>query len=617
MQMYRTASLRAFFLMLLCAFFGAAHAQVFDRLYEDSPTITLAQPLQWVAVPKDSIESPDALTAGDPATGPWTFQPYTDDSILPTSNTQDVWATFSLPATEALQTWYIRMPGQAIFKASLFSRNPQGGWLVQSAGEAIAPAAWALRTRVPSFELQTRGDGMQTYYLRFEHRRAITARPMLLSPIEYIDGASRVGVVIGLMWGMFSLLAFLCLAAFVMAHNKVFLWFGAVVVTLMFTQLVLIGYGGWRIWPHSAHLNQVMGWVLASVSMAAGAWFCTQASYAKSGYPRIHRLLLVVAAGSLFMACLMAASQNLVPRDLRNLWLAFSTLAIMGSLLWMSLRGQTWNLLILLGAAPIGLAALARLSYNAGWVWNVEAAQAAGVLSAMIGLLWVFLVLAWRSRAALFANHRSAALATYDPASGLMLPRIIDDRLPPMLLRARRQKSAFGVLMLRWLDQSPSHDAASDQKRGAALSRIGEILRGAARDVDTVVRHGENDFMMLIEGPVNRTTLSEVSTKILADCIRASEKLGEANAFNLHVALWHDTPTAQTTAQEVVERLKSRLHQMSSGTKRYVQFVDSPSDTVSAAGEDMSRREDLLAKINEIEISHPALASEQTSAPGR
>jgi hypothetical protein len=167
-------------------------------------------------------------------------------------------------------------------------------------------------------------------------------------------------VVIGLMWGMFSLLALLCLAAFFMAHNKVFLWFGAVVVTLMFTQLVLIGYGVWRIWPHSAHLNQVMGWVLASVSMATGAWFCTQASYAKSGYPRIHRLLLAVAAGSLFMACLMAASQSLVPRDLRNLWLAFSTLAIMGSLLWMSLRGQTWNLLILLGAAPIGLAALAR-----------------------------------------------------------------------------------------------------------------------------------------------------------------------------------------------------------------------------------------------------------------
>jgi hypothetical protein len=127
----------------------------------------------------------------------------------------------------------------------------------------------------------------QSYYLRFENRRPITERPMLLTPIEYIDGASRVGVVIGLMWGIFALLTVLCLAAFAMARNKVFLWFGAVVVTLMFTQLVLIGYGGWRIWPHSVHLNQVMGWVSSTVSMAAAAWFCAQASL-RAGRPPAH-----------------------------------------------------------------------------------------------------------------------------------------------------------------------------------------------------------------------------------------------------------------------------------------------------------------------------------------
>ncbi|WP_411881945.1 7TM diverse intracellular signaling domain-containing protein [Polaromonas sp. YR568] len=604
------ASLHGLFFMLLCAFFGASHAQVFDRLYEYSPSVTLAQPLQWIAVPKDSVSSPDAFSTAEFAAAKRSFQPYTDDTILPTSDKQEVWASFALPATENLQTWYIRLPGQAFFKVGLYARDAQGNWQAQFAGEAIAPAYWALRTRVPSFELQSHADQPQTYYLRFEHRRPITERPMLLTPIEYIDGASRVGVVIGLMWGMFSVLAMLCLAAFGMARNKVFLWFGAVVVTLMFTQLVLIGYGGWRIWPYSVHLNQVMGWVSSTVSMAAGAWFCAQAAYARDGHPRIYRLLAAVTAGSLLMACVMMVQLDFVPRDLRNLWLAFSTLAIMGSLLWMSLRGQTWNLLLLLGAAPIGLAALARLSYNAGWVLNVESAQAAGVLSAMVGLLWVFGVLAWRSRAALFSNHRGAALATYDAASGLMLPRIIEARLPQTLLRGRRQRSACGVLMLHWLHQGPSHDEPGDQKRGAALSRIGEILRGAARDVDTVARCDENHFMMLVEGPVSRAALSEVATKILADCIRASEKLGDASAFSLNIAIWHDTPREQTAA-DVVDALKIRLHHMASGTKRPVQFVDSPLEPGSGVAEGGSRREDLLAKINAIESSHPPLASER------
>jgi hypothetical protein len=106
--------------------------------------------------------------------------------------------------TDKLQTWYIRLPGQVLYKVSLYARDAQGNWQVQSAGEAIAPANWNLRTRVPSFELQSHSESPQSYYLRFENRRPITERPMLLTPIEYIDGASRVGVVIGLMWGIFA-----------------------------------------------------------------------------------------------------------------------------------------------------------------------------------------------------------------------------------------------------------------------------------------------------------------------------------------------------------------------------------------------------------------------------
>jgi GGDEF domain-containing protein len=607
MRMSLKASLRGFFLMLLYALCGASHAQAFDRLYESSAQLTLAQPLQWVAVPRGSIASPEAFATGDfAAAEKQAFQPYTDGTILPTSDTQEVWASFALPRTESPQTWYIRLPGHAIYTVSLYSRDAQGRWQVQAAGEAIAPAYWTLRTRVPSFELQSHTDQPQAYYLRFEHRRPITERPMLLTPIEYIDGASRVGVVIGLMWGMFSVLAMLCLAAFNMSRNKVFLWFGAVVVTLMFTQLVLIGYGGWRIWPHSAYLNQVMAWVSASVSMAAGAWFCSQASYARGGHPRIHRLLLTVTVGSLLMAGLTAAGQDFVPRDIRNLWLAFSTLAIMASLLWMSLRGQTWNLLILLGAAPIGVAALARLSYNVGWAMNIEATQAAGVLSAMLGLLWIFCVLAWRSRAALFSSHRGAALATYDPASGLMLPRVLESRLAQMLVRTRHRRTECGLVMLRWLDQTPSPDELSDHKRSTALSRIGEILRRAARDMDTVGRYEENLFLILVEGPVNREAVSEISTKIQAACIRLADKLGEPDAFNLHIAIWHGTP-GDESGQKIINSLQTRLRRMSSGPKRYVQFIDVAGEPSSLPAEDNMSREGLLAKINAIEVSHPAL----------
>ena len=602
MPMSQTTRLRSFFFMLLCAFLGVVHAQAFDHLNQDSATIVLAQPLEWVAVPKGSVNSPDAFAAA----GPWRFQPYTNSTILPTSDSQEVWVRFALPVTATLQTWFIRLPGQPLFKLSLYSHSSQTGWRVQSAGRALAPADWALRTRVPSFELQSHTDLAQTYYLRFDNPRPITERPMLLTPIEYIDGASRVGVVIGLMWGTFSLLAILCLAAFCVARNRLFLWFGALVVTLMFTQLMLIGYGGWRLWPQSSYLNQVMGWVSSTLTLAAAAWFCTYASYARGSHPRIHQLLVAITTSNLIMTGLMAMEVDFLSTGLRNLWLAFATLTIIASLVWMSLRGQTWNLLLLAGVAPIGLAALARLAYSAGWVLNIESAQAWGVLSAMVGLVWIFLVLAWRSRAALFSNHRSAALATYDPASGLMLPRVIEVRLPQMLLRARRQKLECGILMLHWIHQTTSHGKLSAEKHGAALSRIGEILRRAARDVDTVARHDESHFMLLVPGPVSRNALSDAATKILADCIRAGEELDDPAAFSLHIAIWHDMPQTQTQ-QLIMEQLRTRLHGMSAGTKRQVQFVDSALEAETAVVPDTNRREDLLAKINALETSHPAL----------
>lgn len=587
--------------MWLCIVMGTGQAQEFDRLYANSAPLVLDQPLQWVAVPTDSVNSPDELASGQA----FNFQPYTAGMALPTSDRQDVWVRFSMPATESLQTWFIRIPRQTLIKGSLFSRDERGNWQGQHAGEAIAPEQWSLRTRVPSFDLRTYSEGPATYYLRFKHRSPVTERPMLLTPVEYIDGASRVGIVIGLMWGVFGLLAVLSLTALAVVRSGVFLWLGVFVLMLMITQLVLIGYGSWRVWPQSVHLNQVMGWVCTALTIASASWFFAKASYARESHPHIYGLLAAVTACSLLVACLMAFNRDLIPRSFRNLWVAAAIVSITASLLWMWLRGQSWNLFLLLGAAPIGLASLARLAYNIGWIAQVEWAQAASVLSATLGSLFIFLALAWRSRATFLATERAAALVTYDPVTGLMLPHVIDTRLPLMLLRASRFNAGCGVLMLRWLNPAPVKTGAANEQRAATLSRIGNILRGVARDVDTIARHGENRFIMLVEAPISRTALAETSTRILAASMRSSTQPSSGPPIELHIAILH--AASGSTMQDVIKLLKHRLRQMPSGTRRRVQFVDAATDGAISDGEDPAglRKEDLLAKINAIEKSQP------------
>jgi len=131
--------------------------------------------------------------------------------------------------------------------------------------------------------------------------------------------------------------------------------------------------------------------------------------------------------------------------------------------------------------------------------------------------------------------------------------------------------------------------------------------------MDTVVRYDENLFLMLVEGPVNREAVAEIATKVLADCIRLSGKLDDPNAFNLHTAIWHDTPGEQT-GQQIIDSLKTRLRRMTSGPKHYVQFVDSAGEPASLPAEESTRREDLVAKINALEISHPALHGDKLVA---
>ena len=599
--------MRIWWLLLLGFVSAAGHAQVFDRLYSDSAQITLARPLEWVAAPKGTVATPDQFIALPEA---WRFQPYTAITVLPTSDKQEVWVRFTLPITTNRQVWFVRMARPSIVKVSFFSQDAAGQWQPQFAGESIAPAQWALRTRSPSFEVQSSSRGEQTYYLRFEHRSAITERPMLITPIEYIDGSSRVGILIGLLGGTFGLLSVLCMAAYAITRNTVFLWFASFVVALMFSQATLIGYSGWRMWPSSAYLNQVMGWVTGCLALAAGAWFCANASYARESHIWIYRLLRALALGSLLLAILAAANLDVLSREMRNAWAAMVTVLVIGSLAWMALRGQRWNAVLMVGLVPIGLATMTRLVYNLGWVPQVEFAQTAGIFSAILGLLWLMVALVWRGRTALLSTELAAALNNYDAISGLVQERVVRIRLPQMLLRATQLKLGCGVIMLRWVDYPQLMASLSPEKQHAMLRQLGQVLNRVARDIDTAARFGDDCFLVLIEGPISRNSLSSLCTQILTACIRSSDKFDMSNAFSFHIAIWHAS-VVPCGDEEVLETLKARLSQMSYGTRRPVQFVDMVTSDPSPEQLDKfnQRRDELIAKIDAIEASPSLQAS--------
>ena len=602
--------MKAFFaiwILVLTCWGHQAQAQAFDRLSDSSPQPVLAAPLQWVAVPKanninESRASPAVFVNAPSA---WAFADVKPAQRLPTSPTQAVWMRFTLAPTQTVDVWYLRLPKVTLNKISLFTRDAQGAWQIQNAGQYAAPATWPLRTRVPTFELKTSVTEPLTYFLCFENSTSIAERPQLLSAMEYITGAYAIGAMIGVLGGMFSLIAALCLAAYAVARNTHFLWLCSFVVLLLFNQLTLLGFTGWQLWPNSQHLNQVMPWAVSLTTLASGAWFVARTSYANNTHPGIYRLLGGMAIVSLILASATSIDVDLIDRYLRNAWSALMVTSVLGSLVWLVIRGNRFNTMLLLGLLPIGLAALSRVAYNLGWLAHVEFAQVVAIVSSAFGLVILFSALAWHSRSALLSGGRAQALADYDPETGLLLAHKAKTRLPRLLLRGSRTKLGSGVMMIRWVDSESYSTIGTGSQRSQILRKTGELLRGAARDIDSVIRQDENHFLILLEGPISRDALATVASQIMAASLRASDpklKAAAVPAINLHIAMWQET-LGTTSASNVMALLNRRLNMMRQSPQRRIQFIDSSvvSDFSESKGSKSRRQKQVLDKIKEIE----------------
>lgn len=593
------------FLCLLSMLFtlglAPAQAQGFDRLYRTSIQPALSQPLQWVSANASGAAGlPQAFIANAEA---WAFKPYAPHTSLPTAAGADVWAKFSFAPTQSAQSWIIRIPRVTLQKVSLYSADPDGSWLVQSAGVSIANVNWNRATRTPSFEVLTSGVE-QTYYLRFENLSPVTERPELMSDLDFADGASRIGTLIGLMFGMFGFLVLACLGAYALARNPVFLSLAAFALAVLLQHLVTMGYGGWRLWPTSAHLNQAMFWAMPMLTLASGSWFFAQASYARDSHRRIYQLLVANGVICACLAVIAFVAVNQVPRQFLNAWTGTVVLIAAVALAWLSWRGLRWNLWLIAGLIPLAGAAVARLLYNYGWLSHIEITQVVSTFLTQLGLVVFFLALAWRSRDALLSAELAKAMANNDPVTGLTHSRVAKIRMEQMLLRTDRLKLGCGVIMLRWLNFSKLLASQSPEQQDVMLKQFGQVLTRVIRDIDTAAVLGDGYFLVLVEGPVSRSALASLSTQILTACIRLSEKFDRSNAFQINIAIWQAELGPSTTGG-VIDALQNKLNQMSTGTKRLVQFVDSM-ESESAPERDQEfgeRRDELLAKINAIEAS--------------
>jgi len=106
-------------------------------------------------------------------------------------------------------------------------------------------------------------------------------------------------------------------------------------------------------------------------------------------------------------------------------------------------------------------------------------------------------------------------LAYFDKITGLPNRTLFNDRLKVALARAKRNKEKLAVMMLD-LDQFKIvNDTLGHEAGDQLLQAVGNRLKGALRESDTVSRMGGDEFMVLLPSIVYERSVVDIAQKIL------------------------------------------------------------------------------------------------------
>jgi two-component system, sensor histidine kinase LadS len=588
---------------------SATHAQPAAKssfnlpsLFASSQQLDLDAPMGVLALPRDQITNPEQLLQSPLADQ---FKPWQLGMPLPTSNTQDVWLRLQLPQQSTPHSWMLRIPRITLQKAILHERAAASGapWLKQAAGTLVPNSSWPVRARDPIFEVSTRSDQTQLFFIQLQNANPVTENIQLIRSSDFGNGANYAGTLNGLIIGIFTLLTLISLISWRLNRNSHFGWFALFCTSVMLAQLTVSGYMIMRVWSDSPYLAVSMLWVMPMLSLAALARFALSVSYAQDLSKPIYYALwgMIVLCGLLCIGVLSMPME--FPRMALNAAYTAGMLTVLGSLSWIAWRSQRWLWLIVASIVPIIVSVLARLAYNSGWVAHMELALLAGVITAALGMICIYAVLVDYQRRRVMTTHSEDALETTDAATGLFNERIARARMPQIILRSKRFEKACGAVMVRWVNADQVMSRIGLVERGRIFSHLGNRLSRLARDIDTVARIGDDQFIFLVEAPVSREQLSALTSKILTTCMRPSSVMPDKSGFDLHLAAWLSSETP-ANATEAFELLKTRIDQMREGTQRRVQFINTPLSTAPVLDQsDPEHAKRLVAKINALEAT--------------
>jgi GGDEF domain-containing protein len=182
------------------------------------------------------------------------------------------------------------------------------------------------------------------------------------------------------------------------------------------------------------------------------------------------------------------------------------------------------------------------------------ATQFGAQIGAALEILFLMMALYLRSREKRDNQVRVGALTRVDPLTGLGNHRVLLQRLDALLIRQQRDPGAGAVVRIRL---GNSIDIRQDYGMEAAQSAVvqaGACVTSVAQEGDTVARHRDGDFVLILQGHLTRGALTDIGQRLIARGLADSPSLPPNTVLQFKVAV-AEAPFKEGDATQLLHSL--------------------------------------------------------------
>ncbi|ROZ79694.1 diguanylate cyclase [Ramlibacter sp. WS9] len=435
--------------------------------------------------------------------------------------------------------WFVQLASSGLDRVQLFYRGANGQWVQQEAGDSQPVSHWPLPGRFPAFELSPEVGKPVRYWLRIEHVRVDFATPIALyDQSALLASREREQFLLGAYFGLAALVALVALANAVGHRDRNFAVYAVYVATLAAGQLAYLGVGAQHLWDHALQWNEMATFLLPGISGAAALWF-TRTVTEPGRYSRA----LDLAVWSLIAALLSAvaldtflASRTSFALVMVLMIVGMAVVALLIVLVWA--KGEDpYIRLIALGFLPVLVMAVFPVARGLNLIPASGLTRYGLSIGAAIEMPILFYALSLRGSRRREAQVRAAALSHNDPLTGLAHNLSLLQRLDSAIVRARSLRHACALMAVKISNLDALTAEFGRETTDRALVVTASLLRRAITDIDLAARAGDNEFILLLEGPTTTDNVLSRAQQLVASGLRTPGALPPGTALKFHVAV--------------------------------------------------------------------------------